>query len=112
MDGGVGRYEHDQYYAESDVSNPWFIGTLWHAEYLTARAKGEKDFVKVRKIFDWVARHALPSGVLSEQVSAVDGTQRSVAPLVWSHAAYVNAVLNYLDRLAELGICPTCNPAP
>lgn len=112
VDGGVARYENDRYYAAGNASNPWFISTLWYAEYLTARAKSEEDFAKVREIFDWIARHALPSGVLSEQVSAMDGTQRSVAPLMWSHAAYVNAVLNYLDRLALIGICPTCNPAP
>lgn len=115
VEGGIARYENDHYYDDNPtdaVSNPWFITTLWYAEYLTARAKTEEDFAKVRELFDWVAKHALPSGVLSEQISATNGTQRSVAPLMWSHAAYVNAVLNYLDRLAEAGICPTCNPAP
>ncbi len=111
-DEGIARYEHDQYYATGHSSNPWFITTLWYAEYLTARATTEADFAKVRDIFEWVAKHALPSGVLSEQISAEDGTQRSVSPLMWSHAAYVNAVLNYLDRLASLGVCATCNPAP
>ena len=110
--GGVARYEHDGYYATGSANDPWFITTLWYAEYLTARAKTEDDFAKVRDIFDWVVKHALPSGVLSEQISAVDGTQRSISPLMWSHAAYVNAVLNYLDRLAEVGICPACNPVP
>lgn len=113
--GGITRYENDHYYDDDPtdaVSNPWFITTLWYAEYLTARAKSEEDFAKVRELFDWVAKHALPSGVLSEQISATNGTQRSVAPLMWSHAAYVNAVLNYLDRLDAAGICPSCNPAP
>lgn len=110
--GGIARYEHDRYYAASEASNPWFVSTLWYAEYLTACAKVEEDFAKVREIFEWVAKHALPSGVLSEQVSAGDGAQRSVAPLMWSHAAYVNAVLKYLDRLAEVGICPAHNPVP
>jgi len=110
--GGVGRYENDRYYAVDGTSNPWFVTTLWRAEYLTTRAKSEEDFAEVRKILEWVAARALPSGVLSEQVSAKDGSQRSVSPLMWSHAAYVNAVLNYLDKLAETGICPACNPAP
>ncbi|HUY62636.1 MAG TPA: glycoside hydrolase family 15 protein [Candidatus Paceibacterota bacterium] len=109
---GIARYEGDQYYATSSRSNPWFIATLWHAEYLTARAKTEDDFAKVRDVFEWVAAHAQPSGVLSEQLSATDGTQCSVAPLTWSHAAYVNAVLAYLDRLEALGICASCDPAP
>jgi GH15 family glucan-1,4-alpha-glucosidase len=109
---GIGRYEHDYYYATSTMSNPWFISSLWHAEYLIARAKTEEDFIPVRDIFEWVAHHAQISGVLSEQISATDGTQCSVAPLMWSHAAYANAVLLYLDRLAEVGICATCNPAP
>lgn len=112
VDGGIGRYENDHYYATDSQSNPWFISTLWYAEFLTARARKEEDFEKVRSIFDWVARHAQSSGVLSEQISAKDGRQCSVAPLMWSHAAYVNAVLFYLDRLAELGICDSCNPVP
>lgn len=113
VQGGIARYEDDHYYDDDvmdNVSNPWFITTLWYAEYLTARAISEEDFAKVRDIFEWVVRHAQPSGVLSEQLSARDGTQRSVSPLMWSHAAYVNAVLKYLDRLANVGICPTCNP--
>jgi GH15 family glucan-1,4-alpha-glucosidase len=109
---GIGRYEHDRYYAVGDAGNPWFVTTLWYAEYLIARAKDEKDFEKVREIFDWVAAHAFSSGVLSEQISSANGAQLSVSPLMWSHAAYVNAVLNYLDRLAELGISSTGNPAP
>ena len=112
VQGGLGRYEHDRYYTTSDVGNPWFICTLWHAEYLIARAKSEEDLAPVLKIFDWVVAHALPSGVLAEQIRASDGTPCSVAPLMWSHAGYVNAVLQYLDKLAELGICPNCNPAP
>lgn len=111
--GGIARYERDAYFsAVPGVPNPWFITTLWHAEYLIARARREEDFAPVREIFSWVASHALPSGVLSEQLSAVDGAQISVAPLAWSHASYVNAVLAYLDKLEELGICPACNPAP
>ncbi|MBU6323560.1 MAG: glycoside hydrolase family 15 protein [Patescibacteria group bacterium] len=113
VQGGIGRYERDAYYAAVEgVANPWFVTTLWNAEYLIAKAKRDEDLEPVRGIFAWVAAHASPSGVLSEQLSAADGTQVSVAPLMWSHAAYVNAVLSYLDKLEELGICPACNPAP
>lgn len=112
VNGGIGRYENDRYYAANHQSNPWFITTLWYAEFLIARAQNEEDFVAVYEIFEWVASHAQSSGVLSEQIATTNGTQRSVAPLMWSHAAYVNAVLCYLDRLAELGICEKCNPVP
>lgn len=111
-DIGVSRYEHDRYYAVSQDGNPWFICTLWYADFLIARAKNEEDLKKVLNIFEWVVDHALPSGILSEQISSVDGKQMSVAPLTWSHAAYVNTVLSYLDKIEELGISDNCNPVP
>ncbi len=109
---GISRYEHDRYYAVGQNGNPWFICTLWYADFLIARAKNEEDLKKVLGIFEWVVDHALPSGVLSEQISSVDGKQMSVAPLTWSHASYVNTVLSYLDKIEELGISSNCNPVP
>jgi GH15 family glucan-1,4-alpha-glucosidase len=110
--GGIARYERDTYWREGAKSNAWFIATLWYAEYLIARAESEEELEEVRALFAWTAKHALPSGVLSEQLSAETGAQVSVAPLCWSHAAYVNAVMAYLDKLEKLGICAACNPAP
>ena len=42
--GGVARYENDYYHrVSSDIAtvpgNPWFICTLWLADYFIARAK-------------------------------------------------------------------------
>ncbi|MEK7531580.1 MAG: glycoside hydrolase family 15 protein [Patescibacteria group bacterium] len=110
--GGIARYEGDGYYRAKDNTpgNPWIITTLWVAEYDIAKAQTESDFEKVREVFSWVARYALPSGMLPEQLNPDTGEQISASPLVWSHAEYVNAILKYLDRLEELGICPTCNP--
>ncbi|MEK7601807.1 MAG: glycoside hydrolase family 15 protein [Patescibacteria group bacterium] len=101
--GGIARFEDDDYYRIDTVSpgNPWFITTLWYAEYLIARAKTETDFVRVRDIFSWVVRHAQPSGALSEQLNPQTGGQVCAAPLTWSHATYVIAVLKYLDKVAE-----------
>lgn len=101
--GGIARFQDDDYYRIDTVSpgNPWFITTLWYAEYLIARAKTETDFVRVRDIFSWVVRHAQPSGALSEQLNPQTGTQVCAAPLTWSHATYVIAVLKYLDKVAE-----------
>ncbi|HUO56294.1 MAG TPA: glycoside hydrolase family 15 protein, partial [Candidatus Paceibacterota bacterium] len=56
----------------------------------------------VREIFSWVARHAQPSGVLSEQINPNDGTQVGATPLTWTHGAYVRAVLKYLDTVDKL----------
>lgn len=111
--GGIARYENDRYYRVDDVvGNPWFVTTLWYAEFLIATADSDEDMKHVREIFTWVREHALPSGVLSEQLYADSGKQASVAPLTWSHSAYVNAVLKYLDRLEVLGVCVACNPVP
>ncbi len=112
--GGLARYEGDEYYKESKdaAGNPWIITTLWYAEYLIANAHSEADFERVREIFSWVVRRALPSGVLSEQVHPTTGVQLSAAPLTWSHAGYISAVLKYLNRLEELGIGKALKPTP
>jgi GH15 family glucan-1,4-alpha-glucosidase len=112
--GGLSRYERDDYYRgeKEAAGNPWIIPTLWYAEYLIAKAKTEADFARVRDIFSWAAKRALPSGVLSEQFDPNTGVQLSASPLTWSHATYVTTILKYLDRLEELGICVACNPAP
>jgi len=102
--GGLARFEGDDYYRiEGEApGNPWFITTLWYAEYLTANAKTVDDLVRVREIFDWVVRLALPSGVLSEQLNPYTGEQVCAAPLAWAHAGYVTAILAYLERLNAL----------
>lgn len=112
--GGVARYEGDNYYRVpgDTAGNPWFITTLWVTQYDIARAQTEKDFEKIRGTLDWVAAHALKSGILSEQLNPHTGEQVSAAPLTWSHAEYVTTVLAYLTRLEELGICKACNPVP
>lgn len=112
--GGLARYEGDQYYRQEQVSagNPWIITTLWYAEYLIARATKDHDLDHVRDMFAWVAKRALLSGVLAEQFHPETGAPLSAMPLTWSHSAYVTAVIKYLDKLEELGLCVECNPAP
>jgi oligosaccharide amylase len=112
--GGLARYEGDDYYRmdKQAAGNPWIVTTLWYAEYLIATAKSEADFGRVREIFSWVAKYAQTSGVIAEQLNPKTGVQFSAAPLTWSHASYVIAVLKYLDRLEDLGLCLACNPAP
>jgi GH15 family glucan-1,4-alpha-glucosidase len=93
--GGIARYENDPYYRENGegLSNPWFICTLWVAQYFIAI--GEKD--KALAMLTWVADHALPSGVLAEQVDPKTGKPLSVSPLTWSHGAYIATVRQYIN---------------
>ncbi|MEE8448662.1 MAG: glycoside hydrolase family 15 protein [Thermodesulfobacteriota bacterium] len=112
--GGMARYQGDSYYRVADdgdtlPGNPWFICTLWWAEFLIARAKSKEQLAEPLEIFHWVAEHALPSGILSEQLNPYTSEPVSVSPLTWSHAAFVVAVIHYLEKLAELEHCPTCD---
>lgn len=105
--GGGARYENDIYQREADVppdvpGNPWFISTLWFAEYYIARATSPSELHKAIPYLEWCARNALPSGVLAEQVHPLSGAPLSVSPLTWSHSAFVWAVLEYVDKFKEL----------
>ena len=100
--GGVARYTNDHYHQVSqDISNvpgnPWFICTLWLAEWYALTAKHPGDLKQSMELLEWVAAHALPSGVLAEQVDPYTDQPVSVSPLTWSHAAYVSTVLTYLQ---------------
>lgn len=90
--GGAPRYEADNYFASDPKfqGNPWFVTTLWMAQYYVRT----KQLDRARKLVDWTKQHALDSGVLSEQVNPSDGNIISVTPLVWSHAEYINTVLD------------------
>lgn len=109
---GVIRYEGDRYFRHTNDNqeNPWFIGSLWLAQYYIAKAKKESDFSEVHKWIEWTVRYAGLSGMLSEQLNPHTGTQLSATPLVWSHSEYVITIIKYLDKLEELGICLRCNP--
>ena len=108
--GGTGRYQDDDYFRvdDSTTGNPWFVCTLWRAQYYVAKAKSEEDMEAVKEILEWCVYHAQSSGVLSEQLDPNSGYQVGVAPLTWSHAEYVITVVNYLDKLEELGISKAC----
>lgn len=112
--GGVARYENDSYHRISNdiravPGNPWFICTLWMADYCIARASDLAELKKALPIIEWVASHALESGVLAEQVHPHTNEPISVSPLTWSHAGVVGTVIRYLEKLESLGHCPTCH---
>lgn len=109
--GGVARYENDGYMRVTNQTqgNPWFICTLWLAEYRIAAAKNLKDLEGAVEILEWVVARALPSGVLAEQVDPLTGAPVSVSPLTWSHSTVVATVMNYLRKLETLVDCNSCN---
>ena len=106
--GGLARYENDGYQRQSAAvpGNPWFVCTLWYAQWLIATACTEEDLQQALPLLHWVHEHALPSGVMAEQVHPNTGAPLSVSPLTWSHASYIAAVVEYLDKLSELRIDP------
>jgi len=105
--GGMARYENDYYHQvrhdiENVAGNPWFICTLWLAQWHIAKAQSVEGLRPALEILEWVARHALPSGVLAEQVHPDTGAPLSVSPLTWSHGTFVAAVMEYLNKIAHL----------
>jgi len=112
--GGVARYENDHYHRVSnDIAavpgNPWFICTLWLADYLITRARSAAELKTALPIFEWTANHSLASGILAEQVNPYTNEPLSVSPLTWSHATVVSTALKYLEKLEQLQRCDSCN---
>ena len=100
---GLARYENDLYHrVQGQRENSWIISTMWLAKYYIAKARTIKDLDLVKDLFDWVVEKSLPSGVLSEQFNPKDSRPASVAPLTWSHAGFIVAVIKYLKKLEEL----------
>jgi len=105
--GGIARYENDHYQQVSqDIANipgnPWFICTMWVAQYHIARAQSVDELKPALQIFTWAQRSALPSGILDEQVHPYSCAPLSVSPLTWSHASVVIAIHEYINKYHEL----------
>lgn len=89
---GLPRYENDQYHAvdPAGAGNPWFITTLWLAQYYMET--GRQD--KAKEYIDWTISHSMSTGVLAEQINPYTNEFLSVAPLAWSHAELINTMLD------------------
>ncbi len=111
--GGVARYENDYYHQVSrDIGsvpgNPWFICTMWLAQYQIAKAKTKTELSEALSTLEWVASRSLKSGILAEQVHPYSNAPLSVSPLTWSHATVVMCVMEYLNKLETLESCASC----
>ncbi len=93
---GLARHENDGYNRVSNniPGNPWFVTTLWLAQYYIATDSENK----AKELLDWTQKHMWNTGVLSEQINPFTGESVSVAPLAWSQAEFVSTLL---DLLAE-----------
>ncbi|HVW66883.1 MAG TPA: glycoside hydrolase family 15 protein [Candidatus Peribacteraceae bacterium] len=105
--GGLSRYTVDHYQSvtqpTNDVpGNPWIITTLWDAQWQISRAKSLDDLGPARAALEWAKTYASAAGILAEQLNPFTGAPLSVAPLTWSHATYVETVLQYVKKEKEL----------
>ncbi len=105
--GGVSRYRGDWYFRQTDdiaevPGNPWYICTMWLAEWHIERAKTVEELRESLYFFSWAKEHSLPTGVFPEQVHPFTGEPLSVAPLTWSHSSFISAVLRYLAKRKEV----------
>lgn len=93
---GLPRYENDSYLRadQSTPGNPWFISSLWLAQYCVEAGETQKAY----KIIEWVQSHTTSTGVLSEQINPHTGESLSVAPLSWSHAELVATMLDLITE--------------
>lgn len=102
--GGLARYKNDRYRRVSleTPGNPWFISTLRLARWHIATASSPSDLTTAMDTLKWAAKNALPSGALAEQLDPYSGQPISATPLLWSHAEYVLAVTEYLNKYQEI----------
>ncbi len=108
---GFIRYENDAYFRSGNLSNPWFITTLWEVERrLAAETVNQEDLDYARDVFAWIEKHQYLSGVLAEQLDPETGTSESATPLVWSHAEFVRSVLLYHQALVKLKLVEIKTP--
>ena len=107
--GGIARYQNDRYHRVNKDSdqvpgNPWFICTLWLAEWYIAKNELDKGL----DLMKWVINRASETGILAEQINPFNNKPLSVAPLTWSHSTFVLTVIEYLNKLNELKVCEKC----
>lgn len=90
--GGLPRYEYDRYRSihHDSLGNPWFVTTLWYAQFLAV--SGDRSGAEDR--LEWTMNCMLESGALPEQIHPDTKQHLSVEPLVWSHAEFINTLLD------------------
>ncbi|MBM2827176.1 MAG: glycoside hydrolase family 15 protein, partial [Dehalococcoidia bacterium] len=104
--GGMARYQGDKYFkldrsGPGTPGNPWLLCTMWLAQCYIARASNIEELQEATDLLRWAERHALTSGLFSEQIDPYTGEAVSVSPLTWSHAEYALTVQEYMEKYRE-----------
>lgn len=91
---GVARYPGDWYFRVEGTQRPgnaWPAATVWYL--LSGHELGMLDKSSLLVGADQIMRSSVFGGVLAEQYLADSGIPVSVAPLSWSHAAYLDLAI-------------------
>ncbi len=105
--GALARYANDSYHrvesqGTSIPGNPWFVCTLWLAQWYIRRAKSEEDLQRAAELLKWAASRALPSGLMAEQIHPFTDEPLSACPLTGSHSTFIVTIREYLAKCREL----------
>ncbi len=108
--GGLARFEGD---SENDTTpgipgSPWFVSTLLLAEFLITKAESIEELKCVLPFFEWAITNAGATGLLPEKIDPEGKSTNCNKPHLWSHAEFVIAVINYLEKLEKLKVCESC----
>jgi GH15 family glucan-1,4-alpha-glucosidase len=110
--GGLARYQNDRYrrVSSNTPGNPWFISTLRLARWYIAAATSLDDLMQAMDFLKWTVKHSLPTGALAEQLDPYSGKPISATPLLWSHAEFILAVTEYINKHQEITTTTQSNP--
>ncbi len=92
--GGIIRYEHDNYFTRNGNPNPWFVATLWLAQCAGTHAINDNDLADrlLQYCLDYI--DITNTEMLPEQILPDDSKEKiGVTPLIWSHAELIQTIL-------------------
>ncbi|HSQ59026.1 MAG TPA: hypothetical protein VLT84_01115 [Acidobacteriota bacterium] len=103
--GGLSRYEGDE--------APRVAPTLWLALHEARAARRLQDLEPVRTLLFWTSARAEGVGLLPERLHPARERSTGTAPSLLAHAWFVQAALDYAERLRLLTRCERCGePGP
>jgi|WetSurSiteA1Bulk_404760.scaffolds.fasta_scaffold05799_3 glucoamylase len=109
-DGGVHRYEFDQYDGwfyegvhRNKGAGAWPLLNFWLSIYYCLKANmtnKKTDGDKARKYYDWVFSNLKEEEMYLPEQIFKNNLQKSISPLLWSHAMFILAT-EYLKNIKK-----------